>query len=267
MQSTDALRVGDSIYGTETTSGVRRLRKTRVLAHWKTEKLAFRITLADGMKLVAYPPAIMAALLDEAKKHGLGSTAHLEQRGVAQERPLLAERADRRVQRRRALGDRRLQRLGVARDRLERVGLAREAAGELLGDRPGRGPRPLLFLEAVVDVRAQKHGAARETYDEAETSERAPTPGAPIAWKPPSTWTISPVIRRDRSDSRNSTVSATAAGSFESVGLEPADQRVANHRQRKHQQARQIAPLAHPPLLPSALGRFPAHRAFSIHRL
>ena len=26
----------------------------------------------------------MAALLDEAKKHGLGSTAHLEQRGVAQ---------------------------------------------------------------------------------------------------------------------------------------------------------------------------------------
>ena len=38
----------------------------------------------DGMKLVAYPPPIMAALLDEAKKHGLGSTAHLEQRGVAQ---------------------------------------------------------------------------------------------------------------------------------------------------------------------------------------
>ena len=38
----------------------------------------------DGMKLVAYPPHIMAALLDEAKKHGLGSTAHLEQRGVAQ---------------------------------------------------------------------------------------------------------------------------------------------------------------------------------------
>src|SRR5688572_28252898 len=38
----------------------------------------------DGMKLVAYPPEIMAALLDEAKKLGLGSTAHLEQRGVAQ---------------------------------------------------------------------------------------------------------------------------------------------------------------------------------------
>ena len=44
----------------------------------------------DGMKLVAYPPHIMAALLDEAKKHGLGSTAHLEQRGVAQMNALTA---------------------------------------------------------------------------------------------------------------------------------------------------------------------------------
>ena len=44
----------------------------------------------DGMKLVAYPPDIMAALLDEAKKLGLGSTAHLEQRGVAQMNALTA---------------------------------------------------------------------------------------------------------------------------------------------------------------------------------
>ena len=44
----------------------------------------------DGMKLVAYPPRIMEALLDEAKKHGLGSTAHLEQRGVAQMNALTA---------------------------------------------------------------------------------------------------------------------------------------------------------------------------------
>ena len=44
----------------------------------------------DGMKLVAYPPRIMAALLDEAKKLGLGSTAHLEQRGVAQMNALTA---------------------------------------------------------------------------------------------------------------------------------------------------------------------------------
>jgi imidazolonepropionase-like amidohydrolase len=46
----------------------------------------------DGMKLVAYPPAIMAALLDEGRKHGLGSTAHLEQRGVAQMNALTAAR-------------------------------------------------------------------------------------------------------------------------------------------------------------------------------
>ena len=38
----------------------------------------------DGMKLVAHPPEIMSAMLDEARKLGLGSTAHLEQRGVAQ---------------------------------------------------------------------------------------------------------------------------------------------------------------------------------------
>jgi len=38
---------------------------------------------ADGLKLGAHPPEIMAALLDEAKQHGLGSTAHLQQTGVA----------------------------------------------------------------------------------------------------------------------------------------------------------------------------------------
>ena len=38
---------------------------------------------ADGMKLGAHPPAIMKALLEEAKLHGLGSTAHLAQTGVA----------------------------------------------------------------------------------------------------------------------------------------------------------------------------------------
>jgi hypothetical protein len=36
----------------------------------------------DGMKLGAHDPEIMAALLDEARQHGLGSTAHLGQRGV-----------------------------------------------------------------------------------------------------------------------------------------------------------------------------------------
>lgn len=46
----------------------------------------------DGIKLVAYPPDIMEALLDEAAKHGLGSTAHLAQTGVAQMNALDAAR-------------------------------------------------------------------------------------------------------------------------------------------------------------------------------
>ncbi|MEO7965702.1 MAG: amidohydrolase, partial [Gemmatimonadaceae bacterium] len=37
----------------------------------------------DGLKLGAFPPDIMAATLDEAKKLGLNSTAHLQQTGVA----------------------------------------------------------------------------------------------------------------------------------------------------------------------------------------
>ena len=37
----------------------------------------------DGLKLTAYPPDIMEALLDEAQKLGLGSTAHLSQTGVS----------------------------------------------------------------------------------------------------------------------------------------------------------------------------------------
>ena len=46
----------------------------------------------DGLKLTAYPPEIMAALLDEAKKLGLGSTAHLAQTGVAEMNALDAVR-------------------------------------------------------------------------------------------------------------------------------------------------------------------------------
>ncbi len=38
----------------------------------------------DGLKLGSYPPEIMAALIDEANKNGMGSTAHLGQMGVAQ---------------------------------------------------------------------------------------------------------------------------------------------------------------------------------------
>ena len=37
----------------------------------------------DGLKLGAYEPNIMEALIDEAKKNNLGTTAHLAQTGVA----------------------------------------------------------------------------------------------------------------------------------------------------------------------------------------
>jgi imidazolonepropionase-like amidohydrolase len=46
----------------------------------------------DGMKLGAHDPEIMAALLDEAKRHGLGSTAHLAQTGVERMNALDAAR-------------------------------------------------------------------------------------------------------------------------------------------------------------------------------
>jgi len=46
----------------------------------------------DGMKLGAHPPEIMKALLEEAKKYGLGSTAHLQQSGVANMNALEAAR-------------------------------------------------------------------------------------------------------------------------------------------------------------------------------
>ncbi|MDE2827834.1 MAG: amidohydrolase [Bacteroidota bacterium] len=46
----------------------------------------------DGIKLGSYPPDIMSALLDEAAKHNLGSTAHLGQMGVAQMNALDAAR-------------------------------------------------------------------------------------------------------------------------------------------------------------------------------
>ncbi len=46
----------------------------------------------DGLKLGSYRPEIMEALLDEANKLGLGSTAHLAQTGVAQMNALDAAR-------------------------------------------------------------------------------------------------------------------------------------------------------------------------------
>jgi imidazolonepropionase-like amidohydrolase len=46
----------------------------------------------DGLKLGAERPDLMAALLDEAKKVGFGSTAHLQQSGVAQMNAIKAAR-------------------------------------------------------------------------------------------------------------------------------------------------------------------------------
>ncbi len=46
----------------------------------------------DGIKLVAYRPEIMEALISEAEVHGMGTTAHLGQTGVAQMNALDAAR-------------------------------------------------------------------------------------------------------------------------------------------------------------------------------
>ncbi len=47
---------------------------------------------ADGFKLGSYDPDIMAALIDEARQHGLGTQAHLAQTGVARMNVLDAAR-------------------------------------------------------------------------------------------------------------------------------------------------------------------------------
>ncbi len=47
----------------------------------------------DGLKLGAYDPPIMEALIDEAHQHGLGTVAHLDQMGVARMTALDAARA------------------------------------------------------------------------------------------------------------------------------------------------------------------------------
>ena len=47
------LRVGDEVYGTTVVGRYRRYTATRVLAHWRTVKPAYRIILEDGTELVA----------------------------------------------------------------------------------------------------------------------------------------------------------------------------------------------------------------------
>jgi imidazolonepropionase-like amidohydrolase len=51
--------------------------KAREYVRWAARKGV------DGFKLGSHEPAVMAALIDEAKKHGLGTQAHLGQMGVA----------------------------------------------------------------------------------------------------------------------------------------------------------------------------------------
>jgi imidazolonepropionase-like amidohydrolase len=60
--------------------------KAREYVQWAARKGV------DGFKLGSHPPAIMAALLDEARQHGLGTQAHLAQTGVAQMNALDAAR-------------------------------------------------------------------------------------------------------------------------------------------------------------------------------
>jgi hypothetical protein len=49
----DRITVGDLVYGTVRRGSYRRYVTTRVEAHWRTMKAAYRVTLADGTKLTA----------------------------------------------------------------------------------------------------------------------------------------------------------------------------------------------------------------------
>jgi DNA repair photolyase len=53
MKPLAEIRVGDEIYGTKRHGHYRRYVRTRVLAHWRTVKPAYRVLLADGTELVA----------------------------------------------------------------------------------------------------------------------------------------------------------------------------------------------------------------------
>ncbi|SFQ51550.1 intein C-terminal splicing region/intein N-terminal splicing region [Amycolatopsis arida] len=72
------LTVGDEIYGTVGRGVQRRLVRTRVLAHWATVKPAYRVTLADGTRLVA--SADHRFLTDRGWKHVIGTRFGASQR-------------------------------------------------------------------------------------------------------------------------------------------------------------------------------------------
>ncbi len=78
MRALETLTVGDEIYGTERHGWYRRYTRTRVLAHWKTRKPAFKITLTDGTSLVA--SGDHRFLTERGWKHVTGFGAGREQR-------------------------------------------------------------------------------------------------------------------------------------------------------------------------------------------
>ena len=72
------LRVGDQIVGTAREGAYRRYVPTEVLAHWKTLKPAYRVTLEDGTQLVA--SGDHRFLTDRGWKHVTGTTSGQGQR-------------------------------------------------------------------------------------------------------------------------------------------------------------------------------------------
>jgi DNA repair photolyase len=72
------IRVGDAIYGTVRNGFYRRYVITEVLAHWSTVKLAYRITLEDGTRLVASEDHRF--LTERGWKHVTGAESGPEQR-------------------------------------------------------------------------------------------------------------------------------------------------------------------------------------------
>jgi DNA repair photolyase len=72
------LVVGDRVYGTRLTGRYRRYVCTEVLAHWATEKQAYRITLADGTELVT--SGDHRFLTERGWKHVTGTTTGASRR-------------------------------------------------------------------------------------------------------------------------------------------------------------------------------------------
>ncbi|HKN96205.1 MAG TPA: intein-containing Rv2578c family radical SAM protein, partial [Pseudonocardiaceae bacterium] len=72
------LVVGDRVYGTRLSGRYRRYVPTEVLAHWSTDKPAYRVTLADGTELVT--SADHRFLTERGWKHVTGTTTGAHRR-------------------------------------------------------------------------------------------------------------------------------------------------------------------------------------------